>query len=189
MPSSPIMSNASSSLSSPSSGIPQVSQSILSTTHSNIPSPDVLAIPMGKYHPSNYKPVSPSVVAGPNPVASPTPPAQLEIPSLGKKKRPAHQRHTSDVKRKLQQYQRDMIAQAKLAGLADPSERRGNAKPSSPKLQPLGSQGPITPLELEESTEYMAAGTRGTDREREAVVRMIDQERNGSGSGSPVLSV
>jgi hypothetical protein len=99
------------------------------------------------------------------------------------------------MKRKLQQYQRDMIVQARLAALPSTHEQTQSAKPSSPKLQPLGSPGPITPLELEESSGYMVAGMRGADRERqrELVGKMIDQERgmNGgeSGSRSPVLKV
>jgi hypothetical protein len=92
------------------------------------------------------------------------------------------------VKLKLQQYQREMIAQARLAELpSGAQDQAGGAKPTSPKLQPLGSPGPITPLELEESSGYMAAGMREANRER------LDQERSmksrGSGSGSPVLSV
>jgi hypothetical protein len=163
---------------------------MLSPTYNAVPSPEALALPIGKYHPSNYKPVTPSVTS-----SAPLSPTQLEIPSSGKSnKRPAYERRTSDVKRKLQQYQRDMIAQARHAGLRGAPEDMANAKPSSPKLQPLGSPGPITPLELEESGGYMAAGMHGTDREREMEFeRMIDQERNmkggGSGSGSPVLSV
>jgi len=144
---------------------------------------------MGKYHPSNYKLVAPAISTGLSPIPVSTQPTELEIPSPDKSnKRSAYERRTNDVKLKLQQYQRDMIAQARLAGLPGGSQdQAGSAKPSSPKLQPLGSPGPITPLELEESSGYMAAGMRESDRER------IDQERgmkgSGSGSGSPVLSV
>jgi hypothetical protein len=144
---------------------------------------------MGKYHPSKYKPVAGVATS------APLPPTELEIPSGKGNKRPAYERRTSDVKRKLQQYQRDMIAQARLAGLRGTSEDMASAKPSSPKLQPLGSPGPITPLELEESGGYMVAGMSGTDRERQMEFeRMIEQERNmkagsGSGSNSPVLRV
>lgn len=122
------------------------------------------------------------------------PPNELQIPASGKtNKRPAYERRTSDVKRKLQQYQRDMIAEARLAGLPSNQEQACIMKPTSPKLRPRGSPGPITPLELEESAGYMVAGMGEGDRERqrEIVERMIEQERNmkGSGSGSPVLRV
>lgn len=103
------------------------------------------------------------------------------------------------MKRKLQQYQRDMVAQARLASMptSQPQPQPESAKPSSPKLQPqpLSSPGPITPLELEESSGYLVAGMREADRERqrEAVGKMIDQERGmkgtGNGSASPVLSI
>lgn len=123
------------------------------------------------------------------------PPSHLKIPSPGKtNKRPAYERRTSDVKRKLQQYQRDMISEARLAGLPS-NQEAGTAKPSSPRLLPCGSPGPITPLELEESSGYMVAGMgeADRDRQREIVERMIEQERSmtggGSGSGSPVLRV
>lgn len=36
------------------------------------------------------------------------------------------------------------------------------AKPVSPRLLPLGSPGPVTPMELEESAGYLAAGAEGT---------------------------
>jgi len=73
---------------------------------------------------------------------------------------------------------------------------------------PLGSPGPITPFELEESAGYLVAGARmggafsgggGVEREREIVGRFIREEERRigdhghggarSGSGSPVLSV
>jgi hypothetical protein len=112
------------------------------------------------------------------------PPTNLEIPTTvhkrQKKERPAqgHERKTSDVKRKLQQYQRDMIVQARMsaansiAGVA--TEKK---EPISPRLLPAGSPGPITPLELEMDGEegYLVAGWRarganligvGIERER-----------------------
>jgi hypothetical protein len=155
---------------------------------------------MGKYHPSNYKPLSPGVPTSLSPIPAPLSPAQLEIPSPGQSnKRPAYERRSTDVKRKLQQYQRDMVAQARLASMptSQPQPQPESAKPSSPKLQPqpLSSPGPITPLELEESSGYLVAGMREADRERqrEAVGKMIDQERGmkgtGNGSASPVLSI
>lgn len=144
---------------------------------------------MGKYHPSNYKIVSPSL--SPAPTSAPIQPTALEIPQSKTNKRPNHERRTSDVKRKLQQYQRDMIVQARMAS----SSQGGRVKPDSPKLVPLGSPGPITPFELEESAGYLVAGARvgglGVEKEREVVGRMImDEERRIStreSGGSPVM--
>lgn len=87
----------------------------------------------------------------------------------------------------------------------------GGSEPISPRLAPLGSPGPITPFELEDSAQagYVVAGVSHSmaanegpiggglerDRDRELVGRMImvEEERRvmGSkeGSQSPVLSV
>ncbi|KAI9892039.1 MAG: hypothetical protein M1814_002234 [Vezdaea aestivalis] len=57
-------------------------------------------------------------------------------------------------------------------GFAIPSSNRtprtaaaaGSARPRSPKLAPLGSPGPVTPLELEESEDYFSMGAKTTQR-------------------------
>jgi len=192
-PSSPAISSASSPVSTPAISTPRIPPSALPVSYS----PELMSIPIGKYHPSNYKLVSPSTSTPPtstSPTSTPptnvTPPTNLEIPSEGKKsKRPSQERRPSEVRKKVQQYQRDMIAQARRAGLPD-SSVQGSAKstkPISPRLLPLGSPGPITPLELEESAGYLVAGARGeglvgrgSEREREMVGRMIrsEQERD-----------
>ncbi len=107
------------------------------------PDPLLMAMPLGKYHPSNYKNKSNTVEnLGPLTPAAPT--------------QPHHARKKSDIKKKLQQYQRDMVEQAALAGrIAFPG-----AKPVSPRLLPLGSPGPVTPMELEESAGYLGAGAK-----------------------------
>jgi hypothetical protein len=148
-------------------------------------------MPMGKYHPSNYKHVSPAI--SPAPTSVPGPPTNFEIP-VGKRrsKQPTHERRTSDVKRKLQQYQRDMIAQARLAQSHSGNATRGAPKPVSPRIMPLGSPGPVTPFELEESAGFLVAGARsGGGSERDIVDRMVREEERRigrrEGSGSPVL--
>lgn len=84
----------------------------------------------------------------------------------------------------------------------------GGSKPISPRLAPLGSPGPITPFELEDSEQagYVVAGAMGATetligrgleggRDRELVGRMIraEEERRvlggKEGSQSPVLRV
>ena len=39
-------------------------------------------------------------------------------------------------------------------------------KPVSPRLQPLGSPGPVTPLELEGEEEYLLAGARSAAHDK-----------------------
>jgi hypothetical protein len=79
-----------------------------------------------------------------------------------------------------------MIAQARMASTAQGDlgnvKVMGIAKPVSPRLAPLGSPGPITPFELEESAAagYLVAGARMAEGpgggEREMVGRMIREE-------------
>jgi hypothetical protein len=151
---------------------------------------DALGIPAGKYYPSNYHSPATTRVSSPTPVA-PLPPNNLTIPPATtlktKRQKSGHERDSSDVKRKLQQYQRDMIAQARLA-----TSHTGHGlklqmpKPVSPKLMPAGSPGPITPLELEESAGYLTRGTRargnslignGLEKERQLVEDIISVEK------------
>ncbi|KAL1968453.1 hypothetical protein VTN77DRAFT_1982 [Rasamsonia byssochlamydoides] len=60
----------------------------------------------------------------------------------------------------LRQY-RELIA----ASVAPPSSASPTSfsKPSAPRLDPLGSPGPVTPLTLEEADSYMAAGSASKD--------------------------
>ncbi|KAB8296058.1 hypothetical protein EYC80_008865 [Monilinia laxa] len=165
--------------------------------------PETLVIPKGKYYPSNYtsSPASPaqgipsSILNGGN----------LHLPTKNQRQNPTnpnHQRRSSDIKRKLQKYQRDMIEQARtvhaqvtsLPGVSVPG-----SKPVSPRLLPLGSPGPITPFELEESSGYLIAGqirtsglTGGGLRENEAIGRMIgieEERRRREGQSSPAARV
>ncbi|KAF4974752.1 hypothetical protein FZEAL_8386 [Fusarium zealandicum] len=153
-----------------------------SMTQSNTPVASYLApgfhdspLPMGKYYPSNYENRNGSQTTlrpalngtfssniGPDSQAIPrTAPANLANPEM-------------EIRRKLQQYQRDMIAQASMAAneLLGSSAKSGSSlsaglsldslphrdsrfaaptphKPLSPRLLPLGSPGPVTPMDLE----------------------------------------
>lgn len=49
-----------------------------------------------------------------------------------------------------------MVEQAASAGRM----QYAGAKPISPRLIPLGSPGPVTPMELEESAGYLGAGSK-----------------------------
>lgn len=139
-------------------------------------------MPLGKYHPSNYN--SPASSSANTPGVSGVPPAfpstHLKIPQMNKRSAPprsVHEQRGSDVKRKIQQYQRDMIAQARLK--SNDSIPLALKEPNSPKLTPLGSPGPITPFELEESDGYLVAGaktstsSRGQEMEKEQQMAMV----------------
>jgi hypothetical protein len=130
-------------------------------------------LPMGKYYPSNYEKHS---LHGQNESGNQEQSGNQEHSGGVASSRPpaADPRNNSDVRTKLRQYQRDMIAQATLAigsaarygkvvptpaamslnGIpmrAEPLRGATPAKPISPKLVPLGSPGPVTPMELESS--------------------------------------
>ncbi|KDN70065.1 hypothetical protein CSUB01_10637 [Colletotrichum sublineola] len=133
-------------------------------------------LPMGKYYPSNYEQQNGHGAR----TGSSGPPSRSSTRSEGhiptREAFRTSSRQDSDARRKLQQYQRDMIAQARLAAseVLGSSPNQGNAAPSStitlngipltnvhhigttgvhkpvsPRLLPLGSPGPVTPMDLE----------------------------------------
>ncbi|CRK21478.1 hypothetical protein BN1708_013135 [Verticillium longisporum] len=149
-------------------------------------------LPMGKYYPSNYEkrnhPPHPTTSMEPTPVQprpvgvaglSSSVKSESQVPTVSNENFQTS-RQDSDVRRKLAQYQRDMIAQARLAateilgssaktttapqpttatatvmlnGFPLAGMRHfaasGGGKPLSPRLLPLGSPGPVTPMDLE----------------------------------------
>ncbi|KAF5624285.1 hypothetical protein F25303_11587 [Fusarium sp. NRRL 25303] len=147
-------------------------------SHSNTPVASYLApgfhdhpVPMGKYYPSNYEsrngaqsnlrpPLSGSVSSNVGSDSSAIPNAS----SLSKQE--------TELRRKLLQYQRDMVTQTSMAAneLISSSAKSGDKpglslkdlsfrdsrfatpgcqKPLSPRLLPIGSPGPVTPISLE----------------------------------------
>lgn len=127
-------------------------------------------LPLGKYYPTNYEQLNPA----PAPKSPRPAPAVDVVPSSMKpdsqlpRSRPETSRGDNpqlEMRRRMQQYQRDMIAQAAMGldrttsspGVALnglPIKETWNAgsathRPLSPKLHPLGSPGPVTPMELE----------------------------------------
>lgn len=148
--------------------------------------PDVLAIPMGKYHPSNYR--SPATTTAGTPTSTPRhnplPPTNLELPTGRPKRskniRPGHARQDSDVQRALLEYQRTMMAQAQLGSTSTTAgnAKLGSTEPISPKLLPAGSPGPITPFELEgEDGGYIVAGNRSRPRGNSLIGNGLEKER------------
>ncbi|KID74361.1 uncharacterized protein G6M90_00g083320 [Metarhizium brunneum] len=140
-------------------------------------------VPMGKYYPSNYEQQHPqSDSDGPQPapisdMASSSVKSNSDLPQ----RRPDPIRGDNpqlEMRRKMQQYQRDMIAQATM--VLGASTKTGNGvslnglpakdiwlsgpasqKPLSPRLHPLGSPGPVTPMELEASSSgYVDRGIK-----------------------------
>ncbi|KAI4281012.1 MAG: hypothetical protein L6R38_004006 [Xanthoria sp. 2 TBL-2021] len=95
-----------------------------------------------------------------------------------------HRRQVSEAQRQYQQHQRELI----LNYTRNAARNNGETpvpQPSSPRLNPLGSPGPITPLTLEGQSDYFVSGSRkgstshlkGKER-REIVERMIGLERD-----------
>jgi hypothetical protein len=104
-----------------------------------------------------------------------------------------------DVKRRLQQYQRDMVAQAAMAasaliassGAANPATASSLSgvplpkvqlaanflkahKPVSPRLRPVGSPGPVTPMSLE-GESYLSLGSSGRGMDMDAESSTVEK--------------
>lgn len=130
-------------------------------------------LPVGKYYPSNYERRTRQLQNQRSFVSE-------SVASYAKTD--AHgttYKGSDDARQRLQQYQRDMVAQATMAlgGSYKPSMMPGNTaalrnltgpevrvgtlppqRPVSPHLQPMGSPGPVTPMDLESREEYIATG-------------------------------
>lgn len=158
-------------------------------------------LPVGKYYPSNYEQRQrqshhssrsssrPSSAVGPSSVKSDT-----VVPQINR----SDPHGDVNARMRLQQYQRDMITQAQLAkqrlegggtatspavaGLQGaPSQRLQKTSnprgPVSPRLQPLGSPGPVTPLALEGADGYLSARSRASPRDKPRPVPSPDAGR------------
>lgn len=186
-------------------------------------------MPVGKYYPSNFE-AAKSAQAHNGSHNQRTPRSSMQWPAPSSDSAPAksetvvpqfnrtdssRSRTDSDAKRRLQQYQRDMVAQATQAarqltsgqaasaslaakhGVPVQKFQTGSHKPVSPRLQPLGSPGPVTPMELEGSGGEAGYLTRGravpspdAGRDSQAVARAMkaDGERKRrEGRGSPAV--
>lgn len=92
-----------------------------------------------RFHPANFPSANSSLQTTPDGnshSSSPQPPMSPR----------AYQRIYNDAQKQLFFNQREMFSSA--------------GKPTSPRLQPLGSPGPVTPLELERDEGYLVAGAR-----------------------------
>lgn len=133
-------------------------------------------VPMGKYYPSNYERSTRS--SGQRQARHPESlPSSIksdsQVPQYTGAETPE-----AETRRKMQQYQRDMIAQAAMAlggsskaattgatvalngiPLKDSWYTSSPHKPASPRLDPLGSPGPVTPMDLDASrVSYLDKG-------------------------------
>jgi hypothetical protein len=155
---------------------------------------DDVVLPLGKYYPTNWErrhgkasQDRPSLMTQPAASAIRSEP---QVPKYhGDQPRP---RPGFDVKRRLQQYQRDMVAQAAMAasaliassGAANPATASSLSgvplpkvqlaanflkahKPVSPRLRPVGSPGPVTPMSLE-GESYLSLGSSGRGMDAES---------------------
>ncbi|KAI0172406.1 hypothetical protein GGR52DRAFT_404256 [Hypoxylon sp. FL1284] len=169
-------------------------------------------LPMGKYYPSNYvkrkeEKRSRQQSVRP-PTSSPTSPtnskSETQVPTTRDVPATGHSRNESEAKRRLQQYQRDMIAQARLAmnggnvNAATLSSLRTigfssmSNNPSKPKLVPLGSPGPVTPMELEGSEDGYLGARGSTDAQVEEIARAIraeEERKRREGTTSPPVEL
>lgn len=118
-----------------------------------------------RFHPANYPSAHSSAQATPDGMGnSPQPPLSPRT------------RQFSDAQRHLYLHQREMVC----AATRDLSASQ-MGKPDGPRLAPLGSPGPVTPLELERDEGYLVAGARNAGREQaptdELVDKLIRQEK------------
>lgn len=74
-------------------------------------------------------------------------------------------------------YQQQLMANAAR-------QARGASKPTSPKLAPLDSPGPVTPMELEGAEGYLTAGMKHSDAAAH-VEKLIREEASRRGEMSP----
>lgn len=131
-----------------------------------------------RFHPANFPSAHSSVQTTPDGTSSPQPPVSPR----------AHQRLYSDAQKQLFFNQREM-----LSGAVHGTSPSQAGKPTSPRLRPLGSPGPVTPLELEADDGYLLAGARSAINEstssEQLVERLIREEtrrvRSATQAGHP----
>lgn len=132
-------------------------------THLRIP-----ALP--RLHPANFR--------------SPDHP-EVDFSSRNRSNTSRHQ--FSAAQQKLHKYQRDLIAHATRPARPMASQALADLPP--PRLHPLGSPGPVTPLALEGNGDYLAAGTAassyqlGGSVENDLVETFIRRERERMNQG------
>lgn len=171
-------------------------------------------LPMGKYYPSNYEKRKEekrqqTIRPSPSGILPASVKSDSQVPTYRSDSSMGHSRNESEAKRRLQQYQRDMIAQATLAlnggnvnaaamnaiSLRNMGFTSLNTKPSKPRLVPLGSPGPVTPMELESSDDgYLGARVPASENgpqieEIARAIRIEEERRRREGPSSPAIEL
>ncbi|KAL8971954.1 MAG: hypothetical protein Q9183_000803 [Haloplaca sp. 2 TL-2023] len=125
-----------------------------------------LAIPsLPPYHPANYE-------------------SRQSSPRLPPSSSSAHARQVSELQKNMQRHQRALLINATRAAATPTTGKPPAHRPSSPRLNPMSSPGPITPLMLEGQTDYFLGGpntssasrSKAGDR-REMVDNLVNVER------------
>lgn len=75
----------------------------------------------------------------------------------------------NDLRQQLYVAQREMMT-ATLR-VSSPSQA---TRPASPRLAPMGSPGPVTPLELEEDGDYLVAGARHATNDNDVSMDLVE---------------
>ncbi|KAI4749026.1 hypothetical protein E4T50_00685 [Aureobasidium sp. EXF-12298] len=136
--------------------------------HRNASTANTLKLPgLPRFHPANF-PSSQSSSVATTPSTGPLSPSN---PPPSPK---AQQRLYSEAQKQLYLYHRETLAaQAAVTAAANAGSGRPASlrfeKPLSPRLAPLGSPGPVTPLELEGQDGYLLAGAHATSAAAHAV--------------------
>ena len=129
------------------------------------PPPNALRLPsLPRFHPANYE--SPKLEATAN-TSRATRPA-------------AHGRQYSDAQQKIHKYQRDIVTNATRTARLTLSPK-ATESPRSPRLNPMGSPGPVTPFALESEGDYLMARNTGSpaskkNHGRDMVERLLQKE-------------
>lgn len=123
-----------------------------------------------RFHPANFESRQSSAAGtpatGPN---SPQPPLSPRT----------QQRQYSDAQKQLYfSYQQQLVAASRT------TKPQQGPKPTSPRLIPMGSPGPVTPLELEGADGYLTAGVNTNDAASH-VDMLIREEAKRRGDISP----
>lgn len=132
--------------------------------HHNPSAANTLKLPgLPRFHPANFPSSQSSSVAN-TPGTAPNSGHPSPNPPVSPK---AQQRLYSEAQKQLYLYHRETLAaQAAVAAAAGANSSRPQSsryeRPLSPRLAPLGSPGPVTPLELEGQEGYLLAGAHAS---------------------------
>jgi hypothetical protein len=111
----------------------------------------------GPFHLNNLPRFHPAVYQSPNT----TPNEPLPSPALSPRSH-GYRQPSGSTRDALRQYRELIAGVAPLRNIAS----GGSSKPSKPRLDPLGSPGPVTPLALEEADGYLSVKSTETNEHR-----------------------